>query len=169
MLEKNLATRNDKIIADIRSNAAFETMLDSIVTATALSAAAHLLIGLGWRGAGGLLTASGVLSAFLEAATFAVIFFLAGFAFSIVVGVPLYRALERAKLRRAAPYAGAAFAMGFIFLVLLGRAPTFDAPANALYLIPGVAAALLFARKMAPHWRAAARMEEVQPEIFRLH
>lgn len=148
------AQPEDPVVASIKANIVFEKMIVSVLTATALAAAIRFAIGMGDGALG---------AAALGAATFALLFFFAAFGAAVAVGVPLFLHLERAKLRKAWPYALAAAIVTFALLAAVGAAPAFEAPWRALYLVPGVAAALLFARKMRPFWLAAERAEAPSP------
>lgn len=157
---------DDPVVAAIRTNIVFEKMIVSVLTIAGAAGAVHWA--LGFAGGGFSLGALG--SSFLRAATFTLLFFFAAFAASVAVGVPLFLQLEKRKLRLAWPYVLAAALVGLLVLSAAGAAPGFEAPWRALHLIPGVAAAMLFARKMKPFWEAARRAEEtVSPSAFRLH
>lgn len=164
-----LQTDNERVIAEIRANIVFEKLIVSVLTVAALSGAAHFLIACAARLAGGAFSAGFVANAVVAATGFSVFFFLAGFAASVAVGIPLFRALEKRKLRKVWPYALAAFAIGIIVLATAGAAPAFEAPWRVLYLAPGVAAAILFGRKMGPFWRAVERDEAATPVVLRLN
>lgn len=155
------APPEDPVVASIKANIVFEKMIVSILSATAIAAAIRFAIGAGGGAFG---------SAALGAATFALLFFFAAFGAAVAVGVPLFLQLEKMKLRKAWPYALAAALVSFAILAAVGAAPAFEAPWRVLYLVPGVAAALLFARKMKPFWRAAERSEAPSPPVvMRLH
>jgi len=164
-----LQTDNDRVIASIRTNIVFEKMIASVVTAAALSGLAHFVIALGMRIAAGALSLGGFGNALYASLSFVMLFFLGGFATSLAIGIPMFRMMERAKLRAAWPYCLAALAASFIVLAASGMTPSVEAPANALFLIPGLAAAVLFTRKMRPFWLAAARADETSPAIVRLN
>lgn len=160
------APPDDPVVAAIRTNIVFEKMIVSVLTVAGAAGAAHLAIGLV---AGGF-SAGALGTSFLRAATFTLLFFFTAFAAAVAVGVPLFLQLERRKLRTAFPYAVAAALVGLLVLSAAGAAPSFEAPWRALFVVPGVAAAILFARKMQPLWEAARRAEEtVTPTVFRLH
>lgn len=160
---------NDAVIASIRANVVFEKMIVSALTVAGPAGLAHFAIGIGGRILAGALSIGAAGTALFNAIGYAFLFFLAGFTASAAAGIPLYRALEKAKIRKVWPYALAAFALGFLILAAIGLAPSFEAPARALYLLPGVAAAILFGRKMRPFWLAAERADEAAPAAFRLH
>jgi len=157
---------DDEVIAAVRANIVFEKMIVSVLTVSAFSGLAHCIIGLAATGFG----PAALGASLLAAATFALLFFFTAFAGAVAVGVPLFLQLEKRKLRAAWPYGVAAFLLGLLILSAAGAAPAFEAPWRALYLVPGVAAALLFARKMKPFWAAAERAAEAKaPSIFRIH
>ncbi len=160
---------NDTGIASIRANVVFEKLIVSVLIVSGVAGLAHLLIGVVWRASSLGLTIGGAGAALAAAVGFAFIFFLAGFATSLAVGIPLFRALEKAKIRKIWPYALAAFAVGLIVLIAAGAAPSFEAPARALYLVPGIAAAVLFGRKMRSFWIAADRADAAAPVMPLLH
>jgi hypothetical protein len=164
-----LQTDNDRVIASIRTNIVFEKMIASVVTAAALSGLAHFVIALGARIAAGALSIGGIGNALYAALSFVMLFFLGGFAVSLAIGIPLFRALERAKCRAAWPYCLAALAASFVVLAASGLTPSVEAPARALFLLPGFGAALLFTRKMRPFWAAAARADDPAPPVIRLN
>ncbi len=164
-----LQTENDRVVAAIRANIVFEKLIVSVLTVASVAGLAHLLFGLVWRASSSALSAGSAATALVEAVSFAFLFFLAGFAASLAIGIPLFRALERAKIRLVWPYASAAFAVSLVIMIAAGNAPSFDAPTRALYLVPGVAAALLFGRKMRPFWRAADRADTAAPSVTRLN
>ena len=162
-----LQTENDRVIASIRANIVFEKLIVSVLTVSGVAGMAHLFIGLVWRAAA--ISVGGAIAALVAAVSFAFLFFLAGFAASLAIGIPLFRALEKAKIRRVTPYVLAAVAVSLIILIAAGSAPSFEEPARGLYLVPGVAAALLFGRKMRPFWNAADRADATAPAFTRLH
>lgn len=164
-----LQTENDRVVAAIRANIVFEKLIVSVLTVAGVSGLAHFLIGLLWRASSSAITLGGAAAALLAAVSFTFLFFLAGFAASLAIGIPLFRALEKAKIRLVMPYALAAFAVSFVILIAAGSAPSFEAPARALYLVPGVAAAVLFGRKMRPFWIAADRADAAAPSVTRIH
>lgn len=153
-------------MAEVRANIVFEKMIVSVLTVAAIAGAAHFLLDVAARLIGGALSLAGVGGALFGAISFVFLFFLAGFAAALAIGIPLFKSLERAKIRKVWPYALAAFAVSLGVLAAAGLAPSFEAPARALYLAPGLAAAHLFARKMRPFWRAADRADEAAGDSF---
>lgn len=164
-----LPSDNDRVTASIRANIVFEKMIVSALTISAPAGFAHFAMGFGERILAGTPPLGAAGTALFNAIGYAFLFFLAGFAASAAVGIPLFRALEKARVRKTWPYALAAFALSFVILAAIGFAPSFEAPARALYLLPGVAAAILFGRKMRPFWLAAERADEAAPVVMRLH
>jgi hypothetical protein len=159
------APTEDPVVSTIRTNIVFEKMILSVLTVSGVAGAAHWLIGFVSGGFG--LGAVG--SAFLGAATFMLLFFFTAFGGAVAVGVPLFLRLEKHKVRSAWPYVIAAFIVGLLVLSAAGAAPGFESPWRVLYLIPGIAAAILFARKMRPFWAAAERAEQASvPTVRRL-
>ena len=157
-------------MAEVRANIVFEKMIVSVLTVAVIAGAAHFLLGVVARLIGGALSLAGVGGAAFAAISYVFLFFLAGFAAALAIGIPLFKALERARIREIWPYALAAVAISLGVLAAAGLSPSFEAPARALYLAPGLAAALLFARKMQPFWRAADRADEAAGDSFaRLH
>lgn len=148
-----VAPPDDPDLAAIRVGIVFEKMIVSALVAAAAAGAAHLVIGVAARAIDGALTISGAGNAVVGAVSYACLLFLAGFAGAAAIGIPLFKILEKAKLRKAWPYCLAAVALSLAVLVLLGKAPSFEAPARALHLLPGLAAAILFTRKMRRLWR----------------
>ncbi|MCB2112480.1 MAG: hypothetical protein KDD85_02910 [Parvularculaceae bacterium] len=160
----------ENLFAEIRANIVFEKMIVSILIATGLSAAAHFLLALAVRISAGGISIEAIGSLILNAIFFAAFFFLAGFAASVAIGIPLFKILEKSKFQKAWPYCAAALAVSFLILLAAGSPPSIEAPWRVLLLAPGLAAALLFARRMRPFWEAAARRErETQDAIIRLH
>jgi hypothetical protein len=162
-------------IDQIRGNIAFEQMVVAVLTG-AFSGAAMILalkviemIGQGF-------SLEALLTVALETAFVAMLIFLTGFFASIVLGAPLFAALEQRKRRTFWPYLVAALAAAIIaFAFSVGGLPTLaDLRLETLLAIfaPAIIIALTFARLMGPHWRAAERAEAAaaaEPVYFRLH
>ncbi len=164
-----LQTDNDRVIASIRINMVFEKLIVSVLAVAGVAGIAHLLAGVVSRAIAGFFSLEGLVNAALAAVGFSFFIFVAGFAASLSVGIPMFRALEKAKFRKAWPYIIAAAAFSLIVLAAVGAAPSFEAPWRIIYLVPGVAAALLFGRKMRPFWLAADRSDAAAPVITRHH
>lgn len=153
------ASEAERIAQSIRANIVFEHLIGATLKVAALSGAAHFVLSLVARAAGAGISPGGVVTALMGAFSFSAMFFLAGFAASAAIGIPLHLALERANIRMIWPFALAALAVGLGVTSAIGIAPGFAAPWNALYLLPGLAVALLFGRKMRRLWRAAERAD----------
>lgn len=161
---------NPRVASQIRANIAFEKMIASVLIVAGLSGAGHALLGIGERLSAGVLSPAGVGSAAFNAISFVFLFFLAGFAASVAVGIPLFLLTERAKVRKTWPFVLAALFVSFVFALAVGLAPSVEAPGRSLYLVPGLAAAIIFGRKMQPFWLAADRADAaVAANVFRLN
>lgn len=151
----------DPIFAQIRANIAFEHMLMAVLIAAAASGAAVFLLAGGEAIVSSRQIVPALFGAFYSAMVFSFVAFLIGFFASVAVGLPLFLALEKIKLRKVWPYiaAGAAIelaAAGFV----LKRMPLVDdflSLEHAPLLLPGVLAAAIFGRRMRPLWKAAER------------
>lgn len=160
----------EQVFSQVRANIAFEHMLVAALTASVACGALKLFAGLvsyalhGW-------SLGGLFSAAYGAFAFACMSFLVGFFAAVVAGLPLFLALERAKLRKTWPYVVAAFFIECVTaLIAAGGALTFDdllANGRWMIFLPGVAAAVLFGRRMRPLWRAAERAETA-PALYSL-
>ena len=164
--------RARRAISQIRANLAFEHMVMAVLIASAASAGAllFLLVGEALVIGGSLLR--GIGGGIYGAMRFSFISFLAGFFAVVCVGLPLHVTLEKMKLRKVWPYvvAGVAIERVAAWFVLrrLPLATDFATPENFPLLLPGVIAALIFGRRMKPHWEAAERAESA-PAVTRLH
>lgn len=164
------APPEDPVVASIRTNIVFEKMIVSVLTVTALAGAAHLLVGFGTSAAAGGFGLGALGASVIAAATFSLLFFFSAFGAAVGLGVPLFLQLEKRKVRKAWPYVVMAAVASFFMLAAFGAAPAFEAPERAIYLAPGVAAALLFARKMKPFWIAAERADAARDvQVARFH
>ena len=152
-----------EIHSQIRANIAFEHMVMAVLTASAAGGALVFIVANGGAVAEGRWGLASFGGAAIAAVYFSFTSFLVGFFASVIVGLPLFTATERAKLRRVWPFVAAGIAVeivaaGFMF----GRIPAptdFASLETAPLLLPGVLAALIFGRRMAPLWRAAERAE----------
>jgi hypothetical protein len=162
----------DKVFSEVRANIAFEHMIVAVLIAAAVSGAALFLLNAFFLIAKGAGSVSGVLSLGFNAVYFTFIAFLIGFLAAVVVGLPLFLALEKMKLRKVWPYVVAAILIEYAALsVRQGRVLMIDdlaLPAGAVFFLPGILAAYLFGRRMRPIWRAAERAES-QPAVYRVH
>lgn len=158
-----------KFEREIRAGLAFEHLIGASVVGAAVSAAALLVLKnvvLIVEGAWG---PASLVQTFSGALIFGFVVFLIAFAAAVVVGTPLFIALEKAKAREIWPFHAAAFFIQFGALsAIFGRAPTFDAPSMLLYFLPGALIVFLFGRSITPLWRAAER-GGAAPAIGRIH
>ena len=165
------AMEPEAVYAQIRAHIAFEHMLVAVLIASAVCGALKLAIGLAALALHGL-SFDGALSAVYGGVAFACISFLVGFFAAVAIGLPLFLALERAKLRKTWPYVVAGFFIeSFVAVALAGGTLTFsDLGADGWWLVflPGVLAAILFGRRMRPVWRAAEKAESAPP-LYRIH
>lgn len=162
------ATDDTEALArEISGRQAFECMLSASLRA-AVVAAGLLVLGDGVAAvvAGSLGTRWITLAVGGVTAAFAV--FLGGFAGTVVVMMPLFRALEQAKIRSPFPYAAAALALNAVtYCALTGGAPDFSTFDSILCVAPGGIAAFFFSRDMAVRWRREA--PAAPTNVIRLH
>lgn len=154
----------ETLYAQIRANIAFEHMVAAVLIAAALSGGVVFLLSLAEAIVSERLGYSALFDAFFAAIQFSFFAFLIGFFSVVAVGLPLFLALEKIKLRKVWPYvaAGAAIeivAAGFV-IRRIPLAVDFVSFENAPLLLPGLLAALLFGRRMKPLWREAERENE---------
>ncbi|MEO1243936.1 MAG: hypothetical protein AAFX54_18660 [Pseudomonadota bacterium] len=161
------------IAAEVRINVAFEQMVLSVLTGAFVGGAATLLFGLITSLATGAFSISVILSVLLNTLLVSFLIFLVGFFASLVIGAPLFSALERAKRRTLWPYLGVALGVALIVLSFMqGGLPLVEDFSIGLILavvLPAIVIAVTFARFMQPHWRAAERAEAAEDNILRLH
>jgi hypothetical protein len=151
----------DPIFAQIRANIAFEHMLMAVLIAAAASGGAVFLLAGGEAIISSRQIVPALFGAFYSAMVFSFVAFLIGFFASVAVGLPLFLALEKIRLRKAWPYiaAGAAIelvAAGFV-LKRMPMVEDFLSLDHAPLLLPGILAAAIFGRRMGPVWKAAER------------
>jgi hypothetical protein len=161
----------NEIYAQIRANVAFEHMVAAVLAGAALAGAGLLLVNGASLLAKGAFGPAAALDITVGALTAAFLTFLIGFFAAVLIGLPLFLALERAKLRSLWPYLLAALIVNYAALALLtGEPDLVRAPAGAIALLPGLVIALIFGARIRPLWRAAAREEaEREANIVRLH
>lgn len=158
------AMNTDPIFTQVRANIAFEHMVMAALVAAAASGGVVFALGGGEAIFRGTWTIPALFSALYRAMVFSFVAFLIGFFASVVVGLPLFVALEKIKLRKDWPYvaAGAAIelvAAGFV-LKRIPQVEDFLSIDHAPLLLPGVLAALIFSQRMKPLWLAAERSDE---------
>lgn len=164
----------EQLADQIRINIAFEQMVVAVLCGALSGGALTLLIGLVQSLLGGF-SVSGFVATLLETFFVSVLVFLVGFGASVVFGAPLFSALENRKRRNVWPYLAGALGVAVIVLVLtVGGLPTTEdisLKALASIFIPALIVAIVFARGMQPHWRAAEKAEaDAQgPVMFRIH
>lgn len=161
------------IAEQVSVNIAFEQMIYSVLTGAVVAGALNFIVSMGGAVFGGTLSFSIILSALLQTLLVSFLVFLVGFFASVLIGAPLFLALEKAKRRNAWPYLGAALAVALIvFSFTRGHIPLADDFTIGVFttiIIPAIVIALMFGRSMQPHWRKAAREEEIERKIFRIH
>lgn len=172
MIQPNNARTQQEIFErELSARFAFETMLAAtLLTATAAMPVSFVL-GLAAAVLDGAALSRLVVMA-VDALSLGFVIFLGGFVGAVVFGVPVFLVLERLKRRTGAHYVLAGILVNAIaFVILVGRAPLLQNPAEFLYLLPGGVIALLFLRRMAPVWRAT-ETDPAPPEssaVVRLH
>lgn len=152
---------SDLIYTQIRANIAFEHMVMAVLVAAAVSGGIVFVIAGGEAIVSGRQIVPALFGAFYSAMVFSFVAFLIGFFSSVAVGLPLFLALENAKVRKIWPYvvAGAAIelvAAGFV-LKRIPLVEDFLSLDHAPLLLPGILAAAIFGRRMRPVWKAAER------------
>lgn len=162
-------------IEQVRVNVAFEEMIVAVLTGAGAGAAMTLALnvfGLMTRG----FIMAGLLSAVLDAMLVGFLVFLVGFGASVAIGAPLFVVLEKRKRRNVWPYLAAALgvAISAYFFASAGLPATENVGPGAVAAIfaPAVIIAVMFARLMQPHWRAAEKAEReaaAGPILVRLH
>jgi hypothetical protein len=161
-----------QVFAQVRANIAFEHMVMAMLIAAAVSGGALLVLNAVFLIAKGAASAAGFLSIAVDAVYFAFLTFLIGFLASVVIGLPLFLVLEKAKLRKAWPYLIATLVVQYAaYSIGRGQFLTFDdmaLPAGAVLFLPGLVAALLFGARMRPVWLAAERAEKT-PALYEAH
>ncbi|MEO1136296.1 MAG: hypothetical protein AAFW68_06750 [Pseudomonadota bacterium] len=149
-------------IEQIRVNVAFEAMIVAVLTGAAAGAVMTLAINLFGLMTRGFIMA-GFLSAVLDAMLVGFLVFLVGFGASVAIGAPLFVVLEKRKRRNVWPYLAAAIgvAIGAYFFAASGLPATEEMGIGAVAAIfaPAAIIAVMFARLMKPHWRAAEKAE----------
>lgn len=165
----------EELIDQVRVNVAFENMVAAVVAGAVAGGAMTFIIKL----AGVIFpdfSFGALLAAFLETLLTAFLIFLIGFISSVALGAPLFRLLEKRKQRALWPYLLAALAIAIaVFVAVVRGVPgPEDVRLETVTAIfaPAIIIALIFARQMAPHWRAAEKAEREAadgPTVFRLH
>lgn len=160
------------LVAEIRVRVAFEHMLVAALLTAGASAAAALIANIVVQSLASAWSVEAAVRIVVGAATFGFVVFLIGFFAAVVVGAPLFAALEKAKIRTAHPWFVAAIAVEVAALWLIyGRFPLGPPTPPSAYLLflPGLLFAFLFVRAMRPLWRQAERADSTAPGAPRLH
>ncbi len=170
-----LQTADAEILDQIRVNVAFEQMIVAVLAGALVGAALTFILKLGAFVFGGAFSLASLVTVALETMLAGFLIFLVGFFASVAIGAPLFMALEKRKRRNAWPYLAASLAVAlatFVFisgdLAALAR-PSLGGLVSTF--VPAIVIAIVFARLMQPHWRAAekAEAEAEGPITFRLH
>ena len=151
-------------VDQIRVNIAFEQMVVSVLTGAFVGGALTFLLNVAGVFLDGFSFAA-LLTAILQTLLVAFVIFLVGFFSSVVIGAPLFVALEKRKRRNVWPYLAAAIAVAII---------SFAAAVRGLPEARDFTLAT-WAGGMRPHWQAAELAEaEAQasasgPYLYRVH
>ena len=143
----------------VRTNIAFEHMVFAVLTGAFVGGSATLVFGLGSALFRNAFSFSVLVSELLNTLLVSFLIFLVGFFASLVVGAPLFSALERTKRRSVFPYLGAALAVSIIVIAMMnGGFPLADDFSFGLVfavILPAIVIAMTFVRSMQSHWRMA--------------
>ena len=145
------------LIERIRANIAFEHMVAASLKAAVFGAlvylgvrlASHGFLGVGARAVAGIL---------FDAAFVGFVAFLAGFFFSVVVGLPLFARLEEQKYRKAWPWVVAPTIIAAAVVILIAKIEA-ATPIGAALVSPAFFFSYFFLRAIDPLWRAKAAEE----------
>lgn len=159
-------------LEQVRVNVAFEQMIVAVLAGAASGGAMTLAVKLIQVILTGL-SFSALLAVFLETLLVSFLIFLVGFFASVALGAPLFMFLEKRKRRTLWPYLAAALAAAItvLFFTAGGFPSTVGIEAVTAIFAPAIIIALIFARLMKPHWRAAEKAEAeaaAGPILFRL-
>ncbi|MEZ5895466.1 MAG: hypothetical protein R3C51_03615 [Parvularculaceae bacterium] len=145
---------DDRLIAQVRLNIAFEQLIVAALSSAAVSVACIVLFRIGALIWSGVWTVRATFMALYYGISFGAIFFLLAFAAAALVGAPLFRALEKAKYRKLWPYYFAAVLAGFFCTSALGSPVSVERPANIFLMVPGLLMVAIFGRLIRPFWSA---------------
>lgn len=170
----NRINPDTEVIDHIRLNIAFEQSVLSVLTGAAIGGAAIFVVTLVGVILGGGLSIPIFVAIILRAVFVSFLIFLTGFIASAVVVAPMFMALEKRKQRNVWPYLMAAIVLAILVLLLTNNGLGGIADANPEVLVtiiaPAIIIALIFGRRMRPHWRAAEQREtEALTNVVRLH
>lgn len=162
-----------KLADQVRMNVAFEQMVMSVLSGALVGGGMRFIIGVASAIFGATLSFSTLLSVLLNTMLVSFLIFLIGFFASVIVGAPLFAALENAKRRSLWPYLGASLAVALIvFSLMQGGLPVMsdlDASSAISIFLPAVIIAVVFVRRMQSYWRAAKQAEQNIATVHRLH
>ncbi|WP_425407928.1 hypothetical protein [Hyphococcus sp.] len=161
-------------LEQIRMNIAFEQMIVAVLAGAFVGGGLTLLLKLADVLIAVELSFNGLIGVFLDTLFVSFMIFLIGFFASVAVGAPLFTALEKRKRRNMWPYLAASMGVAIAaFIFIAGGLP---APKDATLarlsaiFIPAIVVAVVFARLMQPHWRAAAQRDaRAEENLYRLH
>ena len=167
------ADPEQQTLDQIRVNIAFEQMVVAVLAGAASGGAMTLVVKLA-RVFFSDFSFAALLAVFLDTLLVSFLIFLVGFFASVAVGAPLFMFLEKRKRRTLWPYLAAALAAAItvLFFAAGGFPSAVGIEAVTAIFAPAIVIALIFARLMKPHWRAAEQAEAeaaAGPIFFRLH
>lgn len=149
-------------LEEIRVNIAFEKMVASVLAGAAFGGVATFICRLITMAPGGFAPGE-MLGAVMELLLVSFMIFLTGFFASVAIGGPLFKSLEKRKVRNVWPYLAAslvvaivAFALSNEGFITRGGMTLFAVTAT---FAPAVFVAVMFSKLMTPHWRAAEKAE----------
>lgn len=162
------------LVAGIRLRFVFEYLVMAVLFGAAISAGAQLIASLFIAVVAMKISLAVVFQSAFDAIYYGFIVFLFGFLSAVVVGVPLFEALEKQKFRKAWPFFVAAVIVEMvIFSLTTGKAPVFlELPlvTTLSVLAPGIVIAALFSRRIKPLWLEIEKSETVStPIVVKLH
>lgn len=153
------AKGDDEASAEARADLVYQEMIFSVVIAALLAGVGALIAHAGPMAARGAASIPGVAEALVAALGYALMVFLAGFAISAALAMPLYRQLERMKARALWPFPALALLAALLILAAAGAGPSGAEPWRLIHLAPGAVASVLFVRKLRAIWSAADALE----------
>lgn len=163
------ASEEDVAFTRIRANYVFQEMIIAVLTASIAAGVCLLAYRMAAMAIEGSWSVSAAASGIVGALAYALGFFIAGFAAAAALGMPLYRLLDRSEHRAHWPYALFAAGVTMLVLLLVGAPPSLEAPWRLAHFLPGLAAAILFIRKLRIVRRIAEAVEPRSGAIPTLH
>ncbi len=155
--DREAAARN------VRARIAFQHMVAASIAGAAISGTVAFIASIAASIVGAGFGLASLVEISIRTLIYAFVAFLIAFGSSVVVGAPLFLALDEAKVRKGWPWFVAAPAIGYAAYVLISGRVMIEATAVLQYMVPGLLIACLFVRRMQPLWRAAER--EVVPSL----